>query len=991
MKKVKLIIGLLLVFAISANSQNSVSIPGLGDITYVKNENVFVLDILDYGQFEFTGTIQPLSLSTEASIDQLSAFPGYHIMSVMGLDSIFLEASTEGLAILSKIDTGKEMKALFDALKIKAPTIDVETKIGKGTFELEGELSFPEAIELVYIENPGTRLSYSSIGISSSAEPGSFEVDITTGLMIKPSNVDPDLETYFTFGYNLITQELKGAGSYMTEWIDPFGINTYVKDRSIILNGGALEIGYIPGSPTPTKLGIVINEANLFGNEFSTYVSIAPADKQIGLYATRVDRMSANDMSKILREGFGLKVPDFFPDCYSLTNSVIQFSPTELEVGEYSMPKGFELSGYAEVCDLITGDFTYYFDMEDKFTLYADFDVDAKKFLMNEARKVDFLAAAVEEIFKDVEFTEFYVDMSGSLQDMTMAGKTRVTVRLMDQEYSFEFEPILDPEALAATIFHKLKKELPGVFNTAEAIGKEIALVAGPAVNASIDIAQKGFDELGDFAGHATTWTSHMTHGDDCFHVCVPNRARDLTPPVFHSSNLAVLEFYSRVISTTMLLEGTTPYHTTLLRSNALKDEWNRLILDLEGKWDAIFYDDYYKGFDKDPDDVTRYGNEYRRHVHDQYLQHVNLRKELWRRLMTNGYERNHIKNRWKPDLYMHHEHDAVAAGNIQPGWFSAHWEIEPVFGSEYVFIKNAHSNKYLHVENGTIESGDIASGWHSAHWKVEGVQGTEFVRLRNRWKGTLLNVETGALACSDVGDGAYSAMWELLPLYDHTRAWNTGGNVEWTPGQTVVQSADAVYSFVFQEDGNLVLYRYGNEVIMDTQTYNKGAQKLVFQTDGNLVIYGENNSVLWASNSHGKGGEALYIENGEVVLHAPGANVVWSTAINRAFNFGGTKKWYPNETVLRSENGRYRLIFQIDGNLGVYEGGNGLWFSGSHFRGAMELAFQDDGNLCIRTSPHHIEWATHSYHKGGDTLYLQDDGNLVIHAPGAVVLWARF
>lgn len=996
MNKVKLILFLLMAVMVSSFAQNNVSIAGLGDIPYIKNENKFTLDLHDYGTFDFTGTIQPLNLSTEASIDQLTNFPGYNMMSKLGLDSIMLEASIEGLKVKSTIDTKRNLKPLFDALKISAPTMEVTTKIGKGTFELEGELAFPDPIELVHIDNPGTVFKFSSIALGSSAEAGSLDLQVTTGLMIKPSNVDPELETYFTFGYNLITQELKGAGSYMTQWIDPFGINTFVNENSIILNGGALEIGYIPGSPTPTKIGIAIKDAILFDNQFTAYISVAPADKQIGLYATRVDEMTANDMAKILREGFGLKVPNIFPECYSLTNSVIQFSPTKLEVGEYDMEKGFELSGDAKVCGLMTGDFNYYFDMEDQFVIHADFDVDAKRFLMNEARKVGVLAATVNKMFENAEIKSLYVDMNGSLKNMNMAGETKVKMRVMDQDFEFKFAATLDPNAIASNIFYKLQDEFPGVFNAVGEISKRVKSVAGPAVTASIDIAQQGFDKLGNFAGHVAEFSSHATHGSrfsnhpDCFSSCVPNRANDLREPIFHASNRAVLEFYSQINPTIIKLIGTSPAETSILRANAIKADWYRLVDDLEHKWNAIFYDDLYKGFDKDPGDVTRYGNEYRRIVNERYQQHVKLRNELWKRLMTNGSSTVQIYNRWKPGQALHHENTIIASGNIQQGWISARWMVEPVIGSpEYIRIKNAHKGTYLHIENGKVEAGEIAPEWHSAQWKIESVPGTEFVRLRNRWKGTLLNIETGSLTCSDIGDGAFSAMWDIKPVNNLNKEWNLNGDRTWKPGETVLQSTNGVYSMIFQTDGNLVLYRNGNEVKWTSNTANKEATGLRFQKDGNLVVFNEKD-VLWAANCHGRNGEALSLENsGEVVVHAPGSKVIWSTVGERAWSNLDTKTWIPGETVLRSKNGQYRLDFQKDGNLVILQKGNGIWYTGSHWRGATQLRFQKDGNFFIRTSPDHAEWSANSHGQGGETLFLQDDGNLVIHAPGAVVIWA--
>ena len=71
------------------------------------------------------------------------------------------------------------------------------------------------------------------------------------------------------------------------------------------------------------------------------------------------------------------------------------------------------------------------------------------------------------------------------------------------------------------------------------------------------------------------------------------------------------------------------------------------------------------------------------------------------------------IKNRWKPDQYVHIETGAPQAGPIQPGWWSAMWVVEPVPGTEFVKLRNRwKGDQYLHIETGALESGPIQPGW---------------------------------------------------------------------------------------------------------------------------------------------------------------------------------------------------------------------------------------------------------------------------------------
>ncbi len=122
------------------------------------------------------------------------------------------------------------------------------------------------------------------------------------------------------------------------------------------------------------------------------------------------------------------------------------------------------------------------------------------------------------------------------------------------------------------------------------------------------------------------------------------------------------------------------------------------------------------------------------------------------------------IKNRWKPDQYIHIEHGSAQAGSIQPGWWSAQWEQERVPGRPEVRLRSKWKrDQYLHIEHGRLASGRIQPGWWSAMWTLEPVQDTGYVRFRNRWKpDQYLHIEHGALTAGKIAPGWWSAMWTL-------------------------------------------------------------------------------------------------------------------------------------------------------------------------------------------------------------------------------------
>lgn len=80
------------------------------------------------------------------------------------------------------------------------------------------------------------------------------------------------------------------------------------------------------------------------------------------------------------------------------------------------------------------------------------------------------------------------------------------------------------------------------------------------------------------------------------------------------------------------------------------------------------------------------------------------------------------------------------------------------------------------------------------------------------------------------------------------------------------------------------------------------------------------------------------------------------------------------------SDNNRYYLIFQNDGNLVVYnQNDRSLWSSNTSGRG-WRAVFQDDGNLVVYSQREAVVYSTNTNGKRANRLTMQDDGNLVIY-----------
>ena len=96
-------------------------------------------------------------------------------------------------------------------------------------------------------------------------------------------------------------------------------------------------------------------------------------------------------------------------------------------------------------------------------------------------------------------------------------------------------------------------------------------------------------------------------------------------------------------------------------------------------------------------------------------------------------------------------------------------------------------------------------------------------------------------------------------------------------PGQSI-SSASGRYTFVYQADGNLVLYGPGG-ALWASNTNGQPVGVTIMQGDGNLVIYGPNAVYVWDSSTHNHPGARLVVQDdGNVVIYAPDGTALWAT-----------------------------------------------------------------------------------------------------------------
>lgn len=85
-------------------------------------------------------------------------------------------------------------------------------------------------------------------------------------------------------------------------------------------------------------------------------------------------------------------------------------------------------------------------------------------------------------------------------------------------------------------------------------------------------------------------------------------------------------------------------------------------------------------------------------------------------------------------------------------------------------------------------------------------------------------------------------------------------------------------------------------------------------------------------------------------------------------------------DQALVSPNGRYQLLYQLDGNLVIYGPDGPVWSSGTDGHSVNSLEMQGDGNLVLYDAAGPIR-ATRTEGNPGAMVQLQDDGKLVVYA----------
>jgi hypothetical protein len=228
--------------------------------------------------------------------------------------------------------------------------------------------------------------------------------------------------------------------------------------------------------------------------------------------------------------------------------------------------------------------------------------------------------------------------------------------------------------------------------------------------------------------------------------------------------------------------------------------------------------------------------------------------------------------------------------------------------------------------------------------------------------------------------------------------------NQSLAPNQSLT-SASGRYTFIYQTDANLVLYKsyphQPQKALWASNTGGKAPSVCIMQTDGNLVIYDPGGHALWASGTSQYAGSHLLVQDdGNVVIYRPNNTPVWATnTVQPVVPSGPMAKgdtMQPGEVLnpddsITSADGQYFLVYQTDGNLVLYSNRTGapLWASNTAGRPVGVCIMQTDGNLVIYDLDAHPLWASNTAGNPGSRLVVQGDGNVVIYRPNNSAAWA--
>lgn len=175
---------------------------------------------------------------------------------------------------------------------------------------------------------------------------------------------------------------------------------------------------------------------------------------------------------------------------------------------------------------------------------------------------------------------------------------------------------------------------------------------------------------------------------------------------------------------------------------------------------------------------------------------------------------------------------------------------------------------------NDIISSIKIATGW-----KV-----TLYEHFKFTGRSIVLTADSRDLSSANFSKIASSLKVERT---SSTTSGTTSSESFLTAGSSLsanqqIVSANGVYNLIFQQDGNLCVYKNKTTFVWGSMCHGKSGTRFTFEKNGNLCVYNQSNQMIWSSFTNrvesDKIGTRLVIENdGKLVLYNAQNKAIWN------------------------------------------------------------------------------------------------------------------
>jgi hypothetical protein len=267
-----------------------------------------------------------------------------------------------------------------------------------------------------------------------------------------------------------------------------------------------------------------------------------------------------------------------------------------------------------------------YADFERGIKLAGGFDSNLNKLILDKLNKMPMLKPIISKVLSTFSIKKAEVLMKASTSDF--GGELEVDCLVMGKRIAFKIAASFDPEAVAEACAKKIYEEIKELAVDVYAEAKE---VAGAAYSETKDAVNKGADEVWKGMKTLATTLKHGGHSfNTCINDCVPSYANRGGEKMYATAEQAVRSFADKVLPKLQKVTGKDANETRALRAQTVKESYDRLLAEIDGKFKSLKDDKEVRKFftmggSKDKGEkkyegmIQEYWDNYRRFANEQY------------------------------------------------------------------------------------------------------------------------------------------------------------------------------------------------------------------------------------------------------------------------------------------------------------------------------------------------------------------------------------